>query len=208
MEMKKNALLIVDVQNDFCPGGALAIPKGDKVVPVINQLQPLFDTIIASQDWHPSRHVSFAVNHSGKAAFDVIDINGIPQILWPPHCIAGSKGADFHPDLETRRFQLILRKGMQAGLDSYSAFLENDKKTHTGLDGYLRSLNIRKITLCGLATDYCVFHSALDAVSFGFETEVVIDACRGADVPKDNVKQAIHVMKRSEVKIISSEELL
>ena len=129
---KKNALLVVDVQNDFCPGGALAIQAGDNVIPVINQIQPIFDTIIATRDWHPSNHVSFAVTHPGKNVYDVIDINGISQVLWPPHCVSGSMGAAFHPDLETDRFKLILHKGMNPALDSYSVFLENDKKPRQG----------------------------------------------------------------------------
>ena len=205
---KKNALLVVDVQNDFCPGGALAIQAGDNVIPVINQIQPIFDTIIATRDWHPSNHVSFAVTHPGKNVYDVIDINGISQVLWPPHCVSGSMGAAFHPDLETDRFKLILHKGMNSALDSYSVFLENDKKTPTGLDGFLRSLEITRIFLSGLATDYCVFYSAMDAISFGFETCVVIDACCGVDIPERNIEKAIRLMKSSGIKIISSLELL
>jgi len=205
---KKNALLVVDVQNDFCPGGALAIQAGDNVIPVINQIQPIFDTIIATRDWHPSNHVSFAVTHPGKNVYDVIDINGISQVLWPPHCVSGSMGAAFHPDLETDRFKLILHKGMNPALDSYSVFLENDKKTPTGLDGFLRSLEITRIFLSGLATDYCVFYSAMDAISLGFETCVVIDACCGVDIPERNIEKAIRLMKSSGIKIISSLELL
>jgi nicotinamidase/pyrazinamidase len=206
--IKKTALLVVDVQNDFCPGGALAIQEGDNVIPAINQIQPLFDTIIATRDWHPPNHLSFAVNHPGKSVYDVMDINGISQVLWPPHCVSGSMGAAFHPGLETERFKLILHKGMNPALDSYSVFLENDKKTRTGIDGFLRSLEITRIFLCGLATDYCVFYSALDAISFGFETCVVIDACCGVDVPEGNIEKAIRLMKSSGVKIISSLELL
>jgi nicotinamidase/pyrazinamidase len=208
MEKKKNALLIVDVQNDFCPGGALAIPAGDRVVPIINKIQPVFDTIIATQDWHPLNHVSFAVNHPEKKIYDVISMKDVSQVLWPVHCVSGTKGAEFHSALETQRFQLILRKGMNPGLDSYSVFLENDKKTRTGLDGYLRSLEIQKIFLCGLATDYCVFYSARDAVTFGFETEVVIDACRGVDIPEGSIEEAVRQMKNIGVTFISSAELL
>ena len=208
MIKKKNALLIVDVQNDFCPGGALAIQGGDKVIPVINQIQPIFDTIIATRDWHPPNHVSFAVNHPGKNVYDIIDINGISQVLWPSHCVSGSIGAAFHPDLETDRFKIILHKGMDPAIDSYSVFLENDKKKLTGMDDFLRHLEITRIFLCGLATDYCVFYSAMDAISFGFETCVVIDACCGVDVPDRNIEKAILLMKSSGVKIISSMELL
>ena len=208
MIKKKNALLIVDVQNDFCPGGALAIQGGDNVIPVINQIQPIFDTIIATRDWHPPNHVSFAVNHPGKNVYDVIDINGISQVLWPSHCVSGLIGAAFHPDLETDRFKIILHKGMDPAIDSYSVFLENDKKKLTGMDDFLRSLEITRIFLCGLATDYCVFYSAMDAISFGFETCVVIDACSGVDVPEGNIEKAIRLMKSSGVKIIYSMELL
>jgi nicotinamidase/pyrazinamidase len=207
MIKKKNALLVVDVQNDFCPGGALAIHEGDKVIPVINQIQPIFDTIIATRDWHPSNHVSFAVNHPGKNVYDVMDINGISQVLWPLHCVSGSMGAAFHPDLEMERVKLILHKGLNPAIDSYSVFLENDKITPTGMDGFLRSLAITRIFLCGLATDYCVLYSALDAISFGFETFVVIDACCGVDVPERNIEKAIRLMKSSGVKIMSSLEL-
>ena len=207
MNKKKNALMVVDVQNDFCPGGALAIQDGDRVIPVINQIQPIFDTIIATQDWHPPDHVSFAANHPGKKVYEIIDIDGISQVLWPPHCISGSMGAAFHPDLETKRFKFILHKGMNPNLDSYSVFLENDRKTPTGMDGYLRSQEITRVFLSGLATDYCVLYSALDAVSSGFETIVVLDACCGVDVPEGNIEKAIRLMKRSGVKIISSLEL-
>jgi nicotinamidase/pyrazinamidase len=207
MYKKKNALMVVDVQNDFCPGGALAIQNGDRVIPVINRIQPIFDTIIATRDWHPPDHVSFAVNHPGKKVHDVIEIDGISQALWPPHCVSGTTGAEFHPGLETKRFKLILHKGMNPNLDSYSVFLENDRKTQTGMDGYLRRLEITSIFLCGLATDYCVLYSALDAAAFGFETSVVIDACCGVDVPDHNIEKTIRLMKSSGVKIISSSEL-
>ncbi len=207
MNKKKNTLMVVDVQNDFCPGGALAIQDGDRVIPVINQIQPIFDTIIATQDWHPPDHVSFAAKHPGKNVYEIIDIDGISQVLWPPHCISGSMGAAFHPDLETKRFKFILRKGMNPNLDSYSVFLENDRKSPTGMDGYLRSQEITRVFLSGLATDYCVLYSALDAVSSGFETIVVLDACCGVDVPEGNIEKAIRLMKRSGVKIISSSEL-
>lgn len=208
MKRKKTALLVVDVQNDFCPGGALAVREGDTIVPLINRIQPLFDTLIATQDWHPPTHFSFAVNHPGKQTYDVISLNGISQVLWPVHCVSGSPGAAFHPDLETDRFQLILRKGTKPDLDSYSAFRENDQKTLTGLDGYLRSLEIKEVFLCGIATDYCVLYSARDARAFGFETRVVINACRGVDVPAGNIEAAVRLMKSIGVTILSSAELL
>jgi len=140
MKGKRNALLVADVQNDFCPGGALAVKEGDQVVPIINQIQPLFDRIIATQDWHPPDHVSFATNHPGKNTYDVISAGGISQVLWPAHCVAGTPGTAFHADLDTDRFHLILRKGMNPAIDSYSAFQENDKKSLTGLHDYLLNL--------------------------------------------------------------------
>lgn len=208
MVENQSALLILDVQNDFCPGGALAVTGGDQVVPVINRIQPVFDTVIGTRDWHPPNHVSFAATHPGASIYEVISIDGLAQVLWPVHCVSGTRGADFHPDLDTQRFRLILHKGMSPRLDSYSAFMENDKKTATGLDGYLRRLDIKNLFLCGLATDYCVFYSALDAVSSGFNVVLVVDACRGVDIPEGNVASALERMKASGVTLISSSELL
>jgi nicotinamidase/pyrazinamidase len=202
------ALLIVDVQNDFCPGGALAIQDGDAIIPIINRLQYLFEVVIATQDWHPANHISFATNHPGRNTFEVISANGISQVLWPIHCVPGTFGAGFHPNLQTNRFRLILRKGTNPGLDSYSTFRENDRKTLTRLDGYLRSIEIKNVYLCGLATDYCVLYSALDAISFGFDTKVIIDACQGVDVPKGNVTDAVRKLKDNGIGIITSAELL
>ena len=150
--MEKNkALIIIDVQNDFCPGGALAVPNGDKIIPVINKLSVRFKRVIATQDWHPEGHMSFAVNHPGKKEFDVIDYNGMEQVLWPAHCVSGTPGAEFHPDINTENVDLILRKGSNPEIDSYSAFRENDKETLTGLEGYLKTLEIKETYLCGLA---------------------------------------------------------
>lgn len=204
MSKNDNAFVVIDVQNDFCPGGALAVNEGDIIVPVINSIMDRFYRVVATQDWHPENQVSFASNHKGKNEFDEIPLDGILQTLWPVHCVAGTDGASFHPDLETEKFDLILRKGTNPEIDSYSAFLENDRKTKTGLEGYLKSLDIRNLFLCGLATDFCVFYSAMDAVNLGFETFVILDACRGIDMPENNIEQAIDKMKESGIEIIST----
>ncbi len=204
---KENALIIIDVQNDFCPGGNLAVKEGDKIVPVINNIIKKFYKVIATQDWHPDNHLSFAENHPGKNVYDVIDLNGIKQVLWPSHCVAGTTGAEFHPELDKNSFHLILRKGTNPKIDSYSAFMENDKQTITGLEGYLKNLGIKQVFLCGLATDYCVFYSAIDAISLGFETYVIIDACKGVDFPEGNIEKSLKTMQESGIKIIKSAEL-
>lgn len=171
------ALVIVDVQNDFCPGGALATVDGHGVVPVVNGLVPRFDVVVQTQDWHPPGHVSFASSHAGKRPFETIEVDYGTQVLWPDHCVPGTKGAEFHPGLDQARTQLIIRKGFHRNIDSYSAFLENDQKTETGLAGYLRERGVTEIFVCGLATDYCVKWSALDGKAAGFEAFVVRDAC-------------------------------
>ncbi|MCE6957913.1 bifunctional nicotinamidase/pyrazinamidase [Cereibacter sphaeroides] len=175
-----DALVLIDIQRDFCPGGALAVPDGDAILPEVERLSHLFDTIVLTQDWHPADHASFAVNHEGKQPFEMVDLAYGPQVLWPAHCVQGTPGADFvlAPWIQEKA-QLILRKGFRAGIDSYSAFLENDKVTKTGLAGYLKERGIRRVVLAGLATDYCVGFSALDAVAAGFEAVVVEAACRG-----------------------------
>ena len=177
-----SVLLVVDVQNDFCPGGALAVADGDAVVPVINHLAERFPHVVLTQDWHPSKHSSFASQHQGRRAFETIDLAYGPQTLWPDHCVAGSRGAEFHPGLDTARAELVLRKGFRPEIDSYSAFMENDRATPTGLAGYLRERGLRRIVLAGLATDYCVAWSALGAVEAGFEAVVAEDACRAIDL--------------------------
>ena len=177
-----SALLVVDVQNDFCPGGALAVSDGDAVVPVINRLARRFAHVVLTQDWHPPGHLSFASQHPGRQPFESVDLDYGPQTLWPDHCIQGSRGAEFHPGLETGRAELVLRKGFRTEIDSYSAFVENDRTTSTGLAGYLRERGLRRIFLAGLATDYCVAWSALGAVSAGFEAILIEDACRAIDL--------------------------
>ena len=185
----RSALIIVDVQNDFCPGGALAVADGDAIIPEINLLSRQYTNIVLTQDWHPLDHASFAANQTGKAPFQAIMLDYGEQTLWPVHCVQNTPGAAFHPALDTSRAQLIVRKGFRAGIDSYSAFFENDHTTATGLNGYLRDRGIQNIALVGLATDYCVAWSALDAVSLGFETTVVLSACRAIDLEGSLARQ-------------------
>ena len=176
-----DCLLVIDVQNDFCPGGALAVADGDRVVPVINDLFDKFDHIVLTQDWHPPGHSSFASTHPGKQPLEIIPMSYGPQVLWPDHCIQDTPGSAFHGDLHTARAQLIVRKGFRHAVDSYSAFFENDQTTPTGLTGYLRGLSVERVFLTGLATDFCVAYSALDARKQGFEVVLIEDACRGID---------------------------
>ena len=203
----KKALLVVDIQNDFCPGGALPVKEGDRIVPVVNSIMPEFNVIIGTQDWHPQNQVSFASNHKDKNVYSQIDIDGMPQTLWPDHCVQGSSGADFHRDLDTVRFNVIVRKGTNPGIDSYSAFLENDKKTGTGLHGYLDALKVKDVYICGLATDYCVYFSAMDAVKYGFNTTVILDACKGIDVPEGNIDKCIKDMQSAGIRILNAGEI-
>lgn len=175
------ALIIIDVQNDFCPGGALAIAEGDAVVPIVNALQAKFATRILTQDWHPADHSSFASNHDGAEPYSMVDMPYGPQVLWPAHCIQGSEGAAFHGDLRTDA-DMIVRKGFRPAIDSYSAFFENDHETPTGLNGYLRERGITSVVMCGLATDFCVRFSAVDAAKLGYDVTVVDDACRAIDL--------------------------
>jgi nicotinamidase/pyrazinamidase len=175
------ALIVIDVQNDFCPGGALAVPEGDLIVPGINALMADFPAVILTQDWHPAGHSSFASEHPGKAPMEMTEMPYGPQVLWPDHCIQGSIGAQFHPDLTVDRADLIIRKGYNRAIDSYSAFFENDHTTPTGLEGYLRTRSITRLTMVGLATDFCVNYSAVDAAKLGFEVTVRQDLCRAID---------------------------
>jgi nicotinamidase/pyrazinamidase len=180
--MAKDALIIIDVQNDFCEGGTLAVSGGNEIVAVINKLMLRFDRVILTQDWHTPAHSSFASSHAGKAPFDTIMMPYGEQTLWPDHCIQGTTGADFHSDLHLTKAELIIRKGFRPHIDSYSAFFENDHATPTGLGGYLRERGITHVTFAGLATDFCVAYSALDAVAQGFSAEVLLDACRAIDL--------------------------
>jgi nicotinamidase/pyrazinamidase len=178
----EDLLLVIDVQNDFCPGGALAVADGDAVVPVINRLAERFDHVVLTQDWHPAGHSSFATSHSGSAAFEAIDMPYGRQTLWPDHCVQGTSGAAFHPQLSADRAELVIRKGFRPAIDSYSAFYENDRRTPTGLAGYLRERGLRRIFLAGLATDFCVRYSAVDARQLGFTTLLIEAGCRAIDL--------------------------
>ncbi len=180
--MAEEALIVIDLQNDFCPGGALAVAGGDEIVPLVNDMIRHADHVVMTQDWHPAGHSSFASSHPGRQAFETMEMPYGPQTLWPDHCIQGSRGADFHSGLAWTKAELVIRKGFRPAIDSYSAFFENDRATPTGLAGYLRERGIGAITLAGLATDFCVAYSALDAVKQGFSATVRLDACRGIDL--------------------------
>ncbi len=204
--MSDKALLIVDVQNDFCPGGALEVPGGDEIIPVINRLSESFDVVVQTQDWHPSGHSSFASSHQGKEPFETIQMPYGNQVLWPDHCVQGSEGAAFHPDLETRCSQLVVRKGFRRDIDSYSAFYENDNETQTGLTGYLQDRGIRTLYAVGLATDFCVKWSVVDGLREGFEVHVVEDAVKGIDI-EGSVQQAWSEMLDAGASKIASDDL-
>ncbi|MGC8201080.1 bifunctional nicotinamidase/pyrazinamidase [Aliiroseovarius sp. PTFE2010] len=182
MRAANDALIVIDVQNDFCPGGALAVDGGDQIVAGINALMGDFSCVVMTQDWHPADHASFASNHAGADPYSMLDMAYGPQVLWPDHCVIGSTGAQFHADLDVDQAQMIVRKGYRAGIDSYSAFFENDHKTPTGLDGYLRTRGIDRLTMVGLATDFCVNFSAQDAAGLGYQVTVERDLCRAIDL--------------------------
>lgn len=202
-----DALLVIDVQNDFCADGALAVPDGDAVVPQANRLAAAFGCVVLTQDWHPAGHRSFASVHDGHAPFDTVEAAYGPQVLWPDHCVQGTPGAAFHPDLDVPRAQLVLRKGFRPAVDSYSAFYENDHVTPTGLAGYLRARGVEALYLCGLATDFCVKWSALDGRKEGFAVHVVRDAVRGID-QDGAVAAAWEEMDAAGVHVVTADELL
>jgi nicotinamidase/pyrazinamidase len=204
---ERDVLLIVDMQNDFMPGGALPVDDGDSIVPLVNRLSRQFANVVLTQDWHPPGHISFASSHDGAAPFGSIAAPYGDQALWPDHCVQGSRGAELHGDLACDRATLILRKGRHGGIDSYSAFLEADGKTLTGLAGFLREKGVGRVFACGLATDFCVAHSALDARAMGFETFVIDDACRAIDA-NDSLDLAWARMDAAQVVRIQSRELL
>lgn len=182
MRPDDEALIVIDVQNDFCPGGALAVAGGDAVLPRVNAMMAEFGTVVLTQDWHPADHASFADMHPGAAAFSQVMMPYGAQTLWPRHCVQGTAGAAFHGELRTDPAQLIIRKGFRSAIDSYSALFENDRTTATGLEGYLRGRGVQHLVMVGLATDYCVAYSALDAVARGFAVTVALDACRAIDL--------------------------
>ncbi len=185
------ALIIVDVQNDFCPGGALAVAGGDLVVPVINSLLPRFDVVVATQDFHPRDHASFAANHPGTSVGQVIELNGLAQVLWPAHCVQNTPGASLRADLDTSGLDGVFQKGTDPLVDSYSGFFDNGRKHATGLGDYLKSRGVTSVFVCGLATDYCVRWTALDALSLGFQTTVISDACRGVELQAGDSARAL-----------------
>lgn len=198
--MPDSALVIIDVQNDFCPGGRLAVEGGDQIVPGINALMREFPAVVLTQDWHPAGHSSFASSHPSQEPFSMIDMPYGPQVLWPDHCIQGNEGAAFHADLDTIKADLIIRKGFNPQIDSYSAFFENDHSTPTGLEGYLRTRGIEKLTMVGLATDYCVNFSAVDAANLGFTVTVRSDLCRAIDL-NGSLAEATDGMRAAGVRI-------
>ena len=204
--MSDALLLVIDVQNDFCPGGALAVPEGDQVMPVINRLAGGFRHIAMTQDWHPAGHQSFASSHPGKQPFETTALDYGEQVLWPDHCVQDSPGAAFHADLDLPGAEIVIRKGFRQAIDSYSAFYENDRKTPTGLGGYLRERGFTKLYLCGLATDFCVYYSALDARREGFEAVLLEDACRAIDM-EGSLAAATAAMREAGVAFRNSGDL-
>lgn len=202
------ALILVDIQNDFLPGGALAVPDGDAVIPVANRIQGLFPLVVATQDWHPANHGSFAANHPGKNVFEQIDLNGLPQTLWPVHCVQGTPGAELAPGLNRDRIARIFPKGTDAGIDSYSGFFDNGHRRGTGLGEWLKEQGVTEVYVCGLATDYCVKFTALDAAGLGMKTYLIEDASRGVNLQPNDVKNAIEEMKRAGIHVLQSAGLL
>ena len=201
MSAKNTALLMIDIQNDFCPGGALAVNDGATIVPVVNAMQDDYAIRILTQDWHPQGHTSFADNHSNEDPYTLIKMPYGDQVLWPTHCVQGTKGARFHEDLRTDNTDMIIRKGYNPNIDSYSAFFENDQSTPTGLSGYLNERGVTDVVLCGLATDFCVYYSAMDALKCGFGAKLITKACRAIDLD-GSLNAAMDTMKNAGVKIV------
>jgi len=202
-----NALIIVDLQNDFLPGGALPVPHGDEVIPLANELQRRFDLVLATQDWHPPNHGSFAANHPGKKPGDRIMLDGIEQILWPVHCVQNTFGAEFAPAFDTNRIAHVFHKGVERNIDSYSTFFDNAHRRHTGLADYLKERSIKDIYLMGLALDYCVKYSALDAHHLGLNTHVILDGCRGIELESGDIDRALDEMRRAGATILKIADL-
>jgi len=202
------ALIIVDIQNDFLPGGALAVSQGDEIIPIVNKLIPKFDLVIATQDWHPTDHGSFASNHESKNPGDSIVLHGLPQILWPDHCIQNSAGAELNSKLHSDRITKIFQKGTDKTVDSYSGFFDNGKKKDTGLADYLKSRNVTEVFIVGLATDYCVKFTAIDAAELGFNTTVIADATRAVNLQKGDYDKALEEMRQKGIHTIQSQSLL
>jgi len=196
------ALVLVDLQNDFMPGGALAVPEGDRVIRVANEIQPSFPLVVATQDWHPAEHGSFATNHSGREVGDRIELDGLQQILWPVHCVQETPGAALVADLDLTRVARVFAKGTDPAIDSYSGFFDNGHRKSTGLADYLRRRDVDEISILGVATDYCVKYTALDAAELGFETSLIVDGCRGVDLEPGDVDRALAEMERAGVKLV------
>ena len=207
-----NALIIVDMQNDFMPGGALPVNEGDQIIDIINQISEIFKKnngkIILTQDWHPKNHKSFASSYNNKNPGDEYQSNGIGPVLWPDHCIQGTKGAQFHDKLKIDLAHTIIRKGYNPEVDSYSGFIENDKKSETGLKGYLKALKIKRIFICGLALDYCCYFTALDGIHFGFEVYFLVNLTRGIDLPPGNISKSLQHMKEEGIKFATKDNLI
>ncbi len=201
------ALVIVDVQNDFVPGGALPVPHGNEIIPLINRLQSLFPLVVATQDWHPADHASFAVNHAGKKTGDIIDLDGLKQVLWPVHCVQNTRGADFVSSLDRRRIAKVFQKGTDIHIDSYSGFFDNGHCKATGLGDFLKRSDVQDVYVVGLATDYCVKFTALDALKLGFKTHLIEDACRGVNLNPGDVATAINEMRAAGAMVINSDVL-
>ena len=198
-------LILIDIQNDFIPGGSLAVPAGDEIIPVVNNLQDKFELVVATQDWHPQNHVSFASNHDGKEPFEKIELDDMEQILWPDHCVQNSEGAEFHPDLKTTKVEAIIRKGMDSGIDSYSGFYDNGHKKSTGLTGYLKEKGVEELYFAGLAADVCVYFSIKDALKEGFSTTLIEDATRALD--DDKFAEMKKELQEKGMKITDSKKL-
>jgi nicotinamidase/pyrazinamidase len=199
-----HALILTDLQNDFCPGGALAVPEGDQALAVANRLPGHFALVVATQDWHPANHGSFAANHPGKHPGEVIELAGLPQVLWPVHCVEGTPGAEFHPALDRSRIARVFRKGTDPTIDSYSGFFDNGHRKSTGLGEYLKDQGATEISVCGLATDYCVKFTAFDAIDLGFKTHLIEDASRGVNLRPGDVAAAITQMRAKGVIVVQS----
>ena len=203
----EKALILVDIQNDFLPGGALAVDRGDEIIGIVNKAMQYFHHVIATKDWHPADHASFASQHEGKNPGEFIELDGLDQVLWPDHCVKGSPGAEFAPALDVSKITKIIKKGLDRKVDSYSAFFDNAHRNDTGLNDYLRSIKVNDLYLSGLATDYCVKYSALDSVNLGFKTSIIIEGVRGVELNAGDCEAAIDEMKAAGVKVISIRDL-
>ncbi len=202
-----NALILVDLQNDFMPGGALPVADGDAVAPIANRLLAKFPFVVATQDWHPASHGSFAANHSGKRPGEMMELNGLPQVLWPVHCVQHSPGAAFVQELDTTKITRVFQKGTDAGIDSYSGFFDNGHRKATGLGDYLKAQGVDAVCVLGVATDYCVKFTALDARELGFKTTLIVDACRGVNLKPGDVEAAVMEMQRASVTVVNSADI-